>query len=75
MKVMLTIDDRELTAEVAEGPQVYDIATDSRRTVTQADVDRWQQMESAFGKMHVAMRDYCKSQGLPSIGAIIGRPL
>lgn len=59
MKVMLTLDDgQSLTAEVHDGPVMYDVVRDERRPVTQADVDRWLQMEASFSKVAIAVKEY-----------------
>jgi len=59
MKVMLTMDDgQNFSGEVEEVPRMYDIVNDTRRAVTQADVDRWLRIEMAFGKVLLAAKEY-----------------
>lgn len=58
MKVMLTMDGKGFSGEVVEVPQVYDIQTDTRRAVTQADVDKWLEMAASFSKILMAVRDF-----------------
>lgn len=61
MKVMLTMSDgKSFAGEVDEVPRMYDIQKDERRAVTQADVDRWQRIDWAMGKIRMAIMEFDK---------------
>lgn len=62
MKVMLTLGDTNFTGEINEVPVMYDITNDTRRPVTQADVDKWLEMQATFAKILMAVRE-SKSEG------------
>lgn len=55
---MLTMSDgKSFAGEVVEVPRMYDIQKDERRAVTQADVDLWQRIDFAMGKIELALRE------------------
>lgn len=69
----LRIAVREVVAEMGAVPVFYDVVHDTRRAVTQADVDEWQKTLGVFWKLRHHLRKLGDTRSSEQVEAVMAQ--